>query len=53
VAYREAEKGTEFFGIAEATVSTGAPRRHEDGSVGFTFSHDGPARWLLMTIEKP
>lgn len=52
-AYRETENGTEFFDIAEATVSTGTPRRHENGQVGFTFSHDGPARWLLITIEEP
>lgn len=52
-AYRETKNGTEFFDIAQATVSTGTPKRHPDGTVGFTFSHDGPAKWLLITIEEP
>ena len=53
VAYKESEKGTEFFDIIEAEVSRGTPKRHADGSVGFTFSFDGPEKWLLITIEQP
>ena len=51
VVYRETEDTTEFFEISDASLSTGSPLRHQDGSVGFTFDHNGPATWLLISIE--
>lgn len=54
VAYTEDnDHGTHFFEITEASVHAGTPRRDErTGKVGLTFTHDGPAKWLLLTFEE-
>jgi hypothetical protein len=51
-AYREDEAGTHFFDVTEVSVHPGTPVRDErTGKAGLRFSHDGPARWLLITFE--
>jgi hypothetical protein len=53
VIYRENERGTFFYDVAHASVSSGEPRRDEAGRVGFTFYEGGPARWLFISVEEP
>jgi hypothetical protein len=53
VVYRENERGTFFYNVAHASVSSGEPRRDATGRVGFQFYEGGHARWLFISIEEP
>jgi len=48
--YWEEGKERRFFGIYDAYVARGKPRRQPDGRVGFIFDQDGPASWAFLSV---
>ena len=49
--YREGDLDMDFFEISDVSLSSGTPRRHENGKAGFTFANDGLVKWALISIE--
>ena len=55
VAYWESDgkSGSEFFEIADVSLSTGTPMRDvRTGRTGFRLQNDGPAKWLFVQVER-
>ncbi len=51
VIYRETDSDTQFFEIADVSLSSGVPKRDDAGRGGFTFEGSGPATCLFITVE--